>query len=159
MSRKNCDNRILAFRRKAIEEELAELQRAQKRMERETAPERGAPFYLTRAAPQTPAEPEPTVPQDTIVQAPSDNLPAAETPVVSATPPPVIFQQPPQEPEKAGGAGPAIRNDPKFASYFITGGLHGPPLSVEYKKTRNRAIILSIVAIVIIVFVVRMLFF
>lgn len=151
---------MLASRQKAIEEALAELQRAKKRMEKIAGPERGAPFYLTRAIPP-PMTPEfgPSVKQDTLVQTPPDNT-AATVPEPESDMPPAVKMKPiSPDLERSGGAGTGIRNDPKFASYFITGGLHGPPLSVEYKKARNRAILLSIAAIVILVFVVRMLFF
>ena len=144
-------NGVLASRLRAIEDELHGVRQVTKKLERGTADIENAPFYLTRQ----PAEnamggaSESVAAQDAVRSQPRDaEAGTRETDTSEGV---------------AGGSfvrqAPPVKNNEKFASYFMVGSLHGvPPLSKEIKKVRNRAIFLSVVAFFILVWLLWFIF-
>jgi len=148
MVRKIKKNIALENRRKELDEELQSIRRElrRKRREAQNLPDPVAVLRRiwtgTEEMPESPrATPGPTV-QPT----------AAEQPV-GVNPP----EGPDTSPEGEGGGeirspGPIRRGDARFASYFVTGGLHGiEPLRHEKRILRNRAIAWLVLCLFIII--------
>jgi hypothetical protein len=135
MARKIKRNIALENRRKDLDEELQSVQRELRRRLREDK-NRPDPIAVLRRI-WTGGEEATESPRP----APG---PAAVPPVVNSPggadrPAPVVGEN--GSGEAAPSPGPVRRGDARFASYFVTGGLHGiEPLRHEKRILRNRAI-------------------
>lgn len=120
-----------------VEDEMRSLSRATRHPDRETAARR-------------------------LRQVAEEQEKARTTPVARApAPPEPVAQVVAAEAEVPAGGEPGPKNmpDPRFANYFVTGGLHSVrPLRQERRVQRNRAILMLLLAIFLLYGVLSLLF-
>jgi hypothetical protein len=149
MVRKIKKNIALENRRKELDEELQSIRRELRRKRREAQNLPDPVAVLRRiwtGSEEMPESPRATAPGMT------GQPPAVEQPVVANR-----AERPDTSLEGEGGgevrsSGPIRRGDARFASYFVTGGLHGiKPLRHEKRILRNRAIAWIVLCLFIII--------